>query len=547
MPASEFSDVFVSYRRTDVEFVMRLVDSLHKEGKEVWVDWEDIPPGVQGFADEIKRGIEGADAFIAVLSVDYLLSTYCVDMELAYAVRLKKRIIPIVLSEFEGMNVPTGIENINWIYFTPHAGQRNKFEDSFPKVVEVMHADLDHVRQHKRFLLRSIAWDEGGRATSYLLNGDEITQAETWLMESSGKDPASSELQRVYITSSRRFAVRRQRLLFSGVLVALVISIALAVLSFLSLGTASEAESTALANYEYAVTAQYQAQLSENFALTKQVEAEDSASIALTAQYDSEQNQYFALTQQALAEANYDLVSTKQYELEQNQDIALTQKAIAQSNEALAVTAQFEAEQNSISAESAKAEAERNLIEAWQIQGRFFGDLSMQNARLYGMESQLSMQLGIQALLHTDLQAYSNQAYEVLDSAIRQPIQPLFHSSVDAQAQLIDISTDKQFIVFASDTLQIINTTTGEVLIEVETDGIVQYLVNPTNNNLAILSTKINDDGINSYELQMLDLSQPAIAWTQEIANLIEIQWQYLRQLCDKIMKFRSTDASKTG
>ena len=67
MPASEFSDVFVSYRRLDVDFVKRLVEDLQKDGKEVWVDWEDIPPGVEGFADEIKRGLEGADTFIAVL------------------------------------------------------------------------------------------------------------------------------------------------------------------------------------------------------------------------------------------------------------------------------------------------------------------------------------------------------------------------------------------------------------------------------------------------------------------------------------------------
>ena len=38
MEASEFSDVFISYRRKDVEFAKRLVDSLQKDGKEVWVD-----------------------------------------------------------------------------------------------------------------------------------------------------------------------------------------------------------------------------------------------------------------------------------------------------------------------------------------------------------------------------------------------------------------------------------------------------------------------------------------------------------------------------
>ena len=525
MPASEFSDVFVSYRRTDVEFVKRLVESLHQEGKEVWVDWEDIPPGVEGFADEIKRGLEGADAFIAVLSVDYLLSDYCVKMELAYAVKLNKRIIPIVLSKFEGMNIPHGIEHINWLYFTPHAGQRNTYEESFPKVMEVMHADLEHVRQHKRFLLRSIDWDEHDRASSYLLNGDEITQAESWVIGSAGKDPAPTDLHKLYITSSRKLSVRRHRILFSSVVVALVISIALALLSLIGFGQASQAESTAVANYAVAATAQYQAQLSENFALTKQVDAENSAAIALTAQQESEQNQYFALTQKAQAETNLDLASTAQFESEQNQDFALTQKAVAQANESIAVTSQFQAEENYLAAEAAKAEAERNLIEAWQIQGRFFGDLAMQNSRLYGMVSQLAMRLGIQALLHTDSQAYSDQAYHVLDSALRQSVQPLFYISLETQAQIIDISADKQFVAFASDTWQLINTTTGEVALEMEANKPVQYAINEADDHLAILSTKPNNDGINTYWLQVLDLSQPTIVWTQEIANLIEIQW----------------------
>jgi len=525
MTASEFSDVFVSYRRSDVEFVKQLVESLRAEGKEVWVDWEDIPPGVEGFADEIKRGLEGADAFIAVLSVDYLLSDYCVKMELAYAVKLNKRIIPIVLSKFDGMNVPRGIGHINWIYFTPHAGQKNRYEDSFPKVIEVLHADLDHVRQHKRFLLRSIAWDENNRASSYLLNGDEITQGEAWLIGAVGKDPAPTDLHKLYITTSRKLAVRRHRVMFTGVVVALVISIAFAILSLIGFGNASLAEATAVANYAVAVTAQHQAQISENFALTKQVDAENSAAIALTAQRESEQNQYFALTQKAQAEANLDLASTAQFESEQNQYIALTQGAVAQANEAIAITSQFQAEENYLVAEAAKAEAERNLIEAWQIQGRFFGDLAMQNARLYDMASQLAMRLGIQALLHTDSQAYSAQAYEVLDSAIRQPVQPLFYIPVDTQAKLIDISINKQFVVFASSTVQIVDTTTGDVVLEMASDNMVQYVVNPANDYLSIVSTNTNTDGIDTYWLQVLDINEPAIVWKQEIANAIEIQW----------------------
>ena len=75
MATSEFSDVFVSYRRKDVEFVKQLVDALRQANKEVWIDWEDIPPGSVEFTPDIQQGLEGADAFIAVISPNYLDST----------------------------------------------------------------------------------------------------------------------------------------------------------------------------------------------------------------------------------------------------------------------------------------------------------------------------------------------------------------------------------------------------------------------------------------------------------------------------------------
>lgn len=90
MTAGDFSDVFISYRRVDFEFTKKLVDALIEAGKEVWVDWEDIPPGSVGFSADIKRGLEGTDAFIAILTPDYLTSSYCVELELRYAIELKR-------------------------------------------------------------------------------------------------------------------------------------------------------------------------------------------------------------------------------------------------------------------------------------------------------------------------------------------------------------------------------------------------------------------------------------------------------------------------
>ena len=245
MAVSEFSDVFVSYRRKDVEFVKPLVERLQADGKEVWIDWEDIPPGSVGFTDDIKNGLDGADAFIAVLSPDYLESTYCVDMELKYAISLNKKIIPIVYRKFEG-DVPAGIGHINWIYFTPHAGQANTFDESYPRVIEALEADLEHVRAHKRFLLRALEWEKNDKANSFLLRGDELENMEKWLALAASKSPDPTELHVEYFHKSEDAERKRQRMVFIGISTAMVISIVLAILSLIGFYTASQAEDRAV-------------------------------------------------------------------------------------------------------------------------------------------------------------------------------------------------------------------------------------------------------------------------------------------------------------
>lgn len=230
--SSQFSDVFVSYRRKDVEFTKEVVSALQEAGKQVWIDWEDIPPGSVGFADDIKRGLEGADAFICILSPDYLESTYCVDLELGYALQLKKRIVPIVLHKFDDYEIPEGIGAINWVYFTPHAGHENTFDESMPKVLQALDQDLEHSRAHKRFLIRALEWDGHNRKDSYLLVGEEIVAAESWISKASDKTPNPTELHADYITASRAQATKRQRQITAGVAVALVISLALGAVAF---------------------------------------------------------------------------------------------------------------------------------------------------------------------------------------------------------------------------------------------------------------------------------------------------------------------------
>jgi uncharacterized protein YjiK len=270
------SDVFLSYRRADVEFVKQLHAALEATGRDVWIDWDDIPPGVAGFTGEIEAGIEGADVFVAVLSPTYLDSEYCL-MELSKALELNKRLVPIVYQKFEG-NPPSGIGHINWVYFCPHAGQTNTFEEAFPKVIQAIEADFDHMRAHTRLLLRAREWDIKQRQASFLLKGQEVTEAERWLGASTGKKPEPLKLHTEYIITSRAAETQRQRRILTGVSVALVVSIVLTIAAVLLGIEADNQRGRAETNRQIAVTNEAQAVAAKATAVRN---ADISRSVAL--------------------------------------------------------------------------------------------------------------------------------------------------------------------------------------------------------------------------------------------------------------------------
>lgn len=272
MSFSEFSDVFISYRRKDVEFAKQLYQIFKALGREAWIDWEDIPPGSTDFTEDIAKGIRGADAFLPILSPEYLTSEYCLG-ELRHARDHSKRIIPLVLEKFDGVPVPEEISHINWIYFCEHAGQINTFEQAFERVLAALDTDQAHVRQHTRLLTRASEWERSGHNTSYLLKGAELQEAETWLAESPSKQPRPTRLHSDYIYASERLQRRRQRQILAGVSVALAVSLVLTVVSLLLFQTANFERARAEENEQLAVAARDEAERN----------ADEARSLALSA------------------------------------------------------------------------------------------------------------------------------------------------------------------------------------------------------------------------------------------------------------------------
>lgn len=229
---SGMTDVFVSYSRKNSNFAKRLVSALETEKKDVWVDWEDIPLSANWWG-EICEGIESTDSFIFIMSPDSVSSPVC-NFEIAHALHYNKRIIPIVREEVEEKEAFASLlkEELNqssqeilgdrdllsvarqswgalarhnWIIFD----DESQFDAQFKRLLENIHTDLEYVKVHTRYLQRAIEWESNERNVSFLLTGDEVKIAESWLSDSQGQQPQPTNLHYSFLAESRKFEDER--------------------------------------------------------------------------------------------------------------------------------------------------------------------------------------------------------------------------------------------------------------------------------------------------------------------------------------------------
>jgi WD40 repeat protein len=220
------TDLFISYSRDDRTFVERLHAAVEQSGRNAWLDKFDIEKG-EKFWREIEQGIDGANAFVFVISPTSIEKAagekeYC-RREIEYAVRQGKRIIPIVLPDLfkpseevedrlsKDILAHRELRERNWLDFYEH-----KFESNFAELLETVDKDLEYVKLHTQFLEYAQDWMNGGRKDSNLLRGEILSKAENWLQTGQEKarlqrqehwrkyrDPEPTPEQETFIDQSR--------------------------------------------------------------------------------------------------------------------------------------------------------------------------------------------------------------------------------------------------------------------------------------------------------------------------------------------------------
>jgi WD40 repeat protein len=213
--------VFISYARKNAAFVHELHALLSDDGRNVWVDWEDIPPASE-FEKDIYDGIDIAESVVFVVSSTSLVSEYC-RREFQYALKQGKRIVPIACESADENDAPEGLRQLNWIW----CRDGDDRDGAYAKLKVALDTDLEWARTHTRLLRLAVDWE--ARAGSPLLKGNDLKQSEVQLARNEGNEPKPTELQQRYVRASRSAASKRQRNILGAVLFALAVAVGLAV------------------------------------------------------------------------------------------------------------------------------------------------------------------------------------------------------------------------------------------------------------------------------------------------------------------------------
>lgn len=210
--------VFISYSRQDKGQIDQLYQALLGDDElEVFLDEHDIA-AAENWKTRLETLIRSADTVIFATSPASAASDIC-RWEVEQAVALNKRILPVILEDVPNGTVPDEIARLNYIFLRNEA----EFKPALISIGEALKIDIDWVREHTRLAELAHRWDLATQLGAQPLRGKELDGAEQWLSDQPKDAPPPTEQQRRYIYQSRKAATRRQRVLVSASLAALLV------------------------------------------------------------------------------------------------------------------------------------------------------------------------------------------------------------------------------------------------------------------------------------------------------------------------------------
>jgi TIR domain len=135
-PSSERPKVFVSYARSDSQFVLKLARDLREAGANLWVDQFDIPLGAR-WDRSVQAALNACPGFLVILSPSAVDSENVMD-EVSFALSKNKKIVPVL---YQNCDIPLRLTRLQYIDFTVD------YDTGFPKLCKELGVDTISAQQ----------------------------------------------------------------------------------------------------------------------------------------------------------------------------------------------------------------------------------------------------------------------------------------------------------------------------------------------------------------------------------------------------------------
>ena len=195
------TQVFLCHAAEDRESAEQIRRSLLRRGITVWNYRTDIQTS-QDYNSAIAQGVESADNVLFILSPHSAQSVYC-QRELAQALALQKRIIPILAAPIEEEKVPEGLRSLQQIDLTDNVDDSDYLADE-SELLKILSTDAAYHTEHKTWLTQALKWERQHQNPTMLLRGYNLRRAEAWLKIARTHRYTSTDLQKTFIDESLR-------------------------------------------------------------------------------------------------------------------------------------------------------------------------------------------------------------------------------------------------------------------------------------------------------------------------------------------------------
>ena len=172
------TQVFLCHSKQDLDTAKQIRRYLLRNSVIVWNYQTDISIS-QDYNDTVIWGIEAADNIVFLLSPDSVQSNFC-QQELACALGLNKRIIPILTSPTPPEQIPSSLQNLQYGDLTDNQ-EETDFCADINQLLKLLNTDAAYYREHKTWLVQALKWDRQQHNPAMLLRGYNLRRAENWL------------------------------------------------------------------------------------------------------------------------------------------------------------------------------------------------------------------------------------------------------------------------------------------------------------------------------------------------------------------------------